>query len=164
MSTKFVNTAMYVYTQRCAAVLYTAFFRGVQQAPASYLSLGQEIDRLSHALEHLISEIHGSDSKLLRYDNAHPAAEALGIALYGIHGSLVEIENTLIGLHVNRHNTERWMDFAIKIQFHGGEERLLQLKERVGYHCWAFDLVLRTLMKYGVACIHRSRPCVLTSL
>ncbi|KAF8243102.1 hypothetical protein K440DRAFT_590012 [Wilcoxina mikolae CBS 423.85] len=148
MSTNFVNTAMYAYTQRCAAVLYTGFFRGVQQAPSSYLSLGQEIDRLSHALEHLISEIHGSDSKLLRSDNSHAVVEALGIALYGIHGSLVEIENTLIGLHVSRHNIERWIDFAIKIQFHGGEERLMELRERVGYHCWAFDLVLRTLMKY----------------
>ncbi|CCX33576.1 Similar to hypothetical protein [Tuber melanosporum Mel28]; acc. no. XP_002842042 [Pyronema omphalodes CBS 100304] len=150
MSTQPVNTAMYVYTLRCAVALHTAFFRGVQQGPASYISLGQEIDRLSRAIDHLTSELHNPDSKLLRRDNGHTVGEALGIALDGAHATLVEIENTLVGLQVSRHNTMRWMEFAIKVQFHSGEERLIELKERVGYHCWALDRVLRTVMKNDV--------------
>lgn len=142
------HPATYIHTQRCAAAVHAAFFRGVNQAPASYLSLGQEIDRLARALDHLITETHNPASLILRPDNAAAAAEALAISLGGVHACLVEVENTLVGMRVSRHNTERWIDFAIKVQFRAGEERLLELKERVGYHCWSFNLVLRTLMKY----------------
>jgi hypothetical protein len=147
MATKELETALYIYTQRCAATLYTAFFRGVLHAPTSYLSLGREIDRLSRALEHLIDEIQDPDSKVVRCDNARAASESLGIALDGAHGCLVEVERTLVGLHVERSKTERWLESAIKTQFDGGEERLQELHERMGYHCWAFDLVMRTLLK-----------------
>ncbi|KAI5818367.1 hypothetical protein BZA77DRAFT_306786 [Pyronema omphalodes] len=151
MSTLLVNTAaMYVYTLRCAAALHAAFFRGIQQGPASYISLGWEIDRLSCAIDRLTSELHNPDSKLIHRDSRYTTGEALAIALDGAQATLVEIENTLIGLQVSRHNTVRWMEFAIKLQFQNGEERLIELKERVGYHCWALDWVLRTLTKNGV--------------
>jgi hypothetical protein len=147
MAAKELDTVLYIYTQRCAAALYTTFFRGVLHAPTSYLSLGREIDRLSRALEHLIDEIQDPDSKMVRCDNARAASESLGIALDGAYGSLVEVERTLVRLHVERPRTEHWIESAIKTQFDGSEERLQELHERMGYHCWAFDLVMRTLMK-----------------
>jgi hypothetical protein len=147
MATKELNTALYIYTQRYATTLYIAFFRGILHAPMSYISLGREIDRLSRALEHLISEIQNPDSKVVCYDNARAASESLGIALDGAYGSLVEVEKMLVGLHARRRKSERWIEFAIETQFHEGEERLQELQERMGYHCWAFDLVMRTLMK-----------------
>lgn len=142
-----VNPATYIYTQRCAAAVYATFFRRVNQAPASYLSLGQEIDRLARALDHLIAETHNPTSLILRPDNAAAVAEALALSLGGVHACLVEVENTLVGIRVGQRNPERWIDFAIEVQLRAGEERLLELKERVGYHCWSFNLVLRTLMK-----------------
>lgn len=143
------DPAVYIHTQRRAASLHAAFFQGVSQAPASYLSLGRELHRLARALEHLVGEIENANSKTIRIDNAHSATEGLGIALDGVDGSLVDVERTLISLHVDRHATERWIYFAIKTQFHGSDERLRALQKRIGYHCWAFEMVMRTLMGFG---------------
>lgn len=145
MATKELNAALYICTQQCAAALYTTYFRWVH-APTGYTFLGQEIDRLSRALEHLSTEIQNPDSKVVRSDNSRAAAECLGLALDGVHASLIEVERMLTALHDAPHNTEHGLEFAVKTQFSGGEKKLQELQERVGYHCWAFDLVMRMLM------------------
>lgn len=138
------NTVGYTYTHRRAVALYSTFFSGVIRAPAGYISLGQEINRISRALEHLILEARSPESNLLR--NAHGATETLGIALNGVEGSLIEIENVLLELQISRQNQSRWIDFEMQGPC-GGEKRLKELEEQIGYHCWAFDLIMRTLMK-----------------
>jgi len=142
---KGLDSALYIHTQRRAASLHSAFFLGVARAPVCYLSLGRELIRLSRALQHLIGEIENPDSKSIRADNGRSAAEGLAIALGGVDGTLVDIERTLISLHVDRHATERWIYFAIKTRFHGSDERLRGLQQRVGHHCWTFGVVMRTL-------------------
>jgi hypothetical protein len=131
----------YHRTQRAATALYLTYFHGVPHAPHSYLTLGREIERLSRALAHLLA-----DSTVAQRDDS-AAKGVLAIALDGVYGCLVEIQDLLVGLRESRLKTERWMDFSVKIQFSGGKDKLRDLRDRVGFHCWGFELAMRTLMK-----------------
>lgn len=130
------NTAGYSYSLRCAAALYQAFFMDVTRTSKGWVALGKKINRLTRALEMLCTEVGSGEGRLVR--NGHGAAEALGIALNGVQESLKRVESALVGI---RRYSGR-IDGRVC-----GERKLRELEKLVGYHCWAFDLVMRTIMK-----------------
>ncbi|KAL7267444.1 hypothetical protein RUND412_009972 [Rhizina undulata] len=139
--------------------LLKQYFLGAFCAPVIFLQLTRSLESLSQTLQRVLDEAENPASKVFRVENRAAIRLLLGLALRGAGDVLVNLESVLNVLKVPsvREQTDKWwLDFLQRTRENGERRCFQDVEEKMRYHRWSVDLVLKVLRKDNTEVILKS--------